>query len=153
MTTIKTQMLAFCTPVHTLLTEQGVSTVAVLNKINAALGQMTHKPSDDKESSLSAMALKNESARQKENLGILAFESKRNTPLDFKGFNDSIAKIAKVFPSFELGSFPVQFREWLETSKKPSEKSPEVDKAEAKAAIEATKEIVAKRNGKVPVAA
>src|SRR6266496_1163004 len=100
-----------CEPVRLCLTALGVSTVAVVNAINSALGDMGLIESDGKLGNATVKA-KAGLVRQRENIGNV-YEAKRNAPLDFKSFNDSIQRTVKLFPSFTLATLPVEFDGWI----------------------------------------
>ena len=95
--------------VRSLLSEQGYSSVAVVNAINAAMGQLvetkrTIKLGDGSVTKNAYRVSESESRR---------FEGKRNGALDMDAFNSHIGKIEKRLGAMVLKEFPESIKDWL----------------------------------------
>lgn len=103
------ERINLCTPVRQALAARNVSTVKVVDAVNAALGQLeagkvTNRLGDGSVS---------KTAYSVSHAVTTKFSGKRNMPLDFDAFNGMVAKIEKKFPSFAC-NIPEQFNEWLD---------------------------------------
>lgn len=116
------------TSVRELLIQQGYSTVAVVNAVNAALGQLTRESSSEK---LGDGSITKKEYKVTETIAT-KFVGKRNGALDFDAFNGAVGKIEKKFGLLQLAEFPASCADWLKAHEKSFKPSNEESKKEDK---------------------
>lgn len=104
-------VLAPC--VHRLLESQGVSTVRVLQSINAHLGKMTCTNGGEATLGVGKLTGKGLVFQQSENLGTAKYEIVADVVGRFKAWQDVQARLEKSFGEYDLASVPIQFKEWI----------------------------------------
>jgi hypothetical protein len=137
---ISVQLLTLSACLHEHLTEHGVSTVRVLQSINAHLGKLQCTKGGEASLGAGKIVGKGLIFRQTENLGTAQFEGAIDIVGEFKAYNDGLAKLEKQFGRMELKQTPVRFHDWLAKHMGTVQNDTEED----------VPAVPARRNGKVP---